>query len=80
MVQLLTEPGLDRVEELTIEDGWLLAGTNLTLEDDLPEFRREVQRLSALNLLDFPLPGAAFASPKSSGRRRRRKENLAFPW
>ena len=45
-----------------------------------PEFRREVQRLSALNLLDFPFPGAAFASPKSSGRRRRRKENLAFPW
>ena len=47
---------------------------------DHPEFRREVQRLSALNLLDFPFPGAAFASPKSSGRRRRRKENLAFPW
>ena len=46
----------------------------------LPEFRREVQCLSALNLLDFPFPGAAFASPKSSGRRRRRKENLAFPW
>ena len=45
-----------------------------------PEFRREVQCLSALNLLDFPFPGAAFASPKSSGRRRRRKENLAFPW
>ena len=44
-----------------------------------PEFRREVQRLSALNLLDFPFPGAAFAFPKSSGRRRGRKENLASP-
>ena len=37
MVQLLTEPGLDRVEELTIKDGWLLAGKNLTFEDDLAE-------------------------------------------
>ena len=37
MVQLLTEPGLDRVEELTIEDGWLLAGKNLTFEDDLAD-------------------------------------------
>jgi hypothetical protein len=36
MVQLLTEPGLDRVEELTIEDGWLLVGTNLTLKTTPP--------------------------------------------
>jgi len=27
-----------------------------------PEFRREVQHSSALSLLDFPFPGAAFAS------------------
>jgi hypothetical protein len=36
-----------------------------------PEFRREVQHLSALSLLDFPFLGAAFASSKCSGRRRR---------
>ena len=29
-----------------------------------PEFRREVQCLSALNLLDFPFPGAAFSIPE----------------
>ncbi len=61
----------------------LLAPENRRLqhiEQRMLEFRREVQRLSALNLLYFPFPGAAFASPKSSGRRRRGKENLAFPW
>src|ERR1700730_2058005 len=46
----------------------------------LPEFWREVQHLSALSLLDFPFLGAAFASSKYSGRRRRGRENPIFPW
>jgi hypothetical protein len=33
----------------------------------MPEFRREVQHPSALNLLDFSFLGAAFASSKCSG-------------
>jgi hypothetical protein len=45
-----------------------------------PEFRRQVQHPSALSLLDFPFPGAAFASSKCRGRRRRRMENPIFPW
>jgi hypothetical protein len=45
MVQLLTEPGLDRVEELTIEDGWLLAGKNLTFEDDLADIEPVAQKI-----------------------------------
>jgi hypothetical protein len=46
----------------------------------VPEFRREVQHPSALNLLDFAFLGAAFASSKCSGRRRRGMENPIFPW
>jgi len=34
----------------------------LYVETGIPEFRREVQHSSALSLLDFPFPGAAFAS------------------
>jgi IS30 family transposase len=68
---------IDKVSDEEIQD--IILTANLTPRKCLPEFRREVQCLSALNLLDFPFPGAAFASPKSSGRRRRRKENLAFP-
>ena len=45
-----------------------------------PEFWREVQHPSALSLLDFPFLGAAFASSKYSGRRRRGRENPIFPW
>src|ERR1700730_2463273 len=45
-----------------------------------PEFWREVQHPSALSLLDFPFLGAAFASSKYSGRRRRGRENRIFPW
>src|SRR4030081_1602280 len=46
----------------------------------MPEFWREVQHPSALSLLDFPFLGAAFASSKCSGRRRRGRENPIFPW
>src|ERR1700690_1329305 len=46
----------------------------LTKAEGLPEFRREVQHPSALNLLDFPFLRAAFASSKCSGRRRRGRE------
>jgi hypothetical protein len=34
IIQLLTEPGLDRVEEITIEDGRLRAGKDLTFIDE----------------------------------------------
>jgi hypothetical protein len=35
IVALVVELGLHRVKEITIEDGWLLAGEDLALEDDL---------------------------------------------
>jgi hypothetical protein len=45
IVPLGAELGLDRVEESTIEDGWLLAGTNLTLEDDLADVEPVAQKM-----------------------------------
>ena len=57
-----------------------IAALVITVALDAPEFRREVQHPSALNLLDFPFLGAAFASSKCSGRRRRGRENPIFPW
>ncbi len=34
---LAIELGLDGVEEITIEDGWLLPGEHLAFKDDLPD-------------------------------------------
>jgi hypothetical protein len=48
-----------------------LDADHLNVDLGEPEFRREVRHLSALSLLDFPFLGAAFASSKCSGRRRR---------
>ena len=48
----------------------------------LPEFRREVQRPSALSLLDFPFLGAAFASRNAAeggGERRKIRSFLGEP-
>jgi hypothetical protein len=36
IVALVVELGLRRVKEITIEDGWLLAGEDLALEDTSP--------------------------------------------
>ena len=45
IVPLLIELGLDRIEEITIEDGRLLAGKDLTLEDDLPDVEPVAQKM-----------------------------------
>ena len=45
IVALLVELGLHRVKEVTIEDGGLLAGEDLTLEDDLTEVEPIAQKM-----------------------------------
>ena len=42
---LVTELGLHRLEQNTIEDGRLLAGENLTLEDDLADVEPIAQKM-----------------------------------
>ena len=37
MVVLGVELGLDRVQQITIEDGWRLPGQDLAFEDDFPD-------------------------------------------
>jgi hypothetical protein len=42
---LVIELGLDRVEEITIEDGWLLPGEDLAFKDDLPNVEPVAQKM-----------------------------------
>src|SRR5258708_8004340 len=44
-VALLVELGLHRVKEITIEDGGLLAGEDLALEDDLADIEPIAQKM-----------------------------------
>src|SRR5438105_5785501 len=44
-VALVVELGLHRVKEITIEDGWLLAGEDLALEDDLADVEPIAQKM-----------------------------------
>ena len=45
IVPLVLELGLHRIEEITIENGWLLAGKHFTLEDDLADIEPIVQKV-----------------------------------
>ena len=45
IVALLVELGLHRVKEITIEDGGLLTGQNLALEDDLADVEPIAQKM-----------------------------------
>jgi len=45
IIQLLTELRLHRVEEITIEDGWLLAGKHFTPEDDFADIEPVAQKV-----------------------------------
>ena len=45
IVQLLTELGLHRVEEIMIENGRLLAGKHFTPEDDLADIEPIAQKI-----------------------------------
>src|SRR5436305_12333038 len=45
IVALVVELGLHRVKEITIEDGGLLAGEDLALEDDLAEVEAIAQKM-----------------------------------
>src|SRR5215469_3567160 len=45
VVALVVELGLHRVKEITIEDGWLLAGEDLALEDDLADVEPIAQKM-----------------------------------
>src|SRR6266446_3595181 len=42
---LVIELGLDRIEEVTIEDGWLLPGEDLAFKDDLPNVEPVAQKM-----------------------------------
>jgi hypothetical protein len=45
IVALVVELGLRRVKEITIEDGWLLAGEDPALEDDLADVEPIAQKM-----------------------------------
>src|SRR4030088_3196368 len=45
IVHLVIELGLHRVKEITIEDGWLLAGKHLTFEDDVADVEPVAQKM-----------------------------------
>jgi hypothetical protein len=45
MVALGVELGLDRVEQITIEDGWRLPGQDLAFEDDFPDVEPVAQKM-----------------------------------
>jgi hypothetical protein len=45
VVALVIELGLHRIEEITIEDGGLLAGEDLALEDDLADIEPIAQKM-----------------------------------
>src|ERR1700716_606656 len=42
---LAIEPGLDGVEEITVEDGWLLPSEDLALKEDLPNVEPIAQKM-----------------------------------
>ena len=45
IVQLFAELGLNRIEEITVDDGWLLAVKDLALEGNLPNVEPVAQEI-----------------------------------